>query len=85
MGRIWIFEKAESQELTARQGLQKTVKHNRFLTNIFFREVDFNGLHQYNGRHNGPCRFHECPPHPPILQPSRFTYFSITADLDTFP
>lgn len=39
MGRIWIFEKAESQELTAQQGLQKTIKHNRFLTNVFSEKL----------------------------------------------
>lgn len=39
MGRIWIFEKAESQELTAQQSLQKTIKHNRFLTNVFSEKL----------------------------------------------
>lgn len=39
VSRIWIFEKAESQELTAQQGIQKTIKHNRFPANLFSEKL----------------------------------------------
>lgn len=47
-----------------------------------FLEIDSTYIRQYDRRHKWKWLFDQYPPYPPILQPGRLIYFSITANLD---